>query len=281
MKTNIVSAKWLLDHIKNPNLVIIDCRFWLGQAEKGYEEYQKNHIPGAYFLDLEKDLSAPVRKHGGRHPLPSIEVFVQTLSKVGIDSSKQIIMYDDQGGAMASRLWWMLKYVGHTNAAILEEGFSNWKKKGYPTTTEIPQATYTTFVADIQENMIATMEEVKEKLGNDRVLLLDSRSEERYLGVKEEVDPVAGHIPGAILENWQNRLTEDGVWKSKEEQSKSLKRFVNTDKEIIVYCGSGVTACANILALDEIGLQPRLYAGSWSDWITYENNPVKIGEENE
>ena len=277
---NWVSAEWLKDRLHWPNLVIVDCRFQLGQPAKGSADYQLEHIPGAIYLDLEKDLSGPVGQHGGRHPLPPLDDFVQTLSRKGIDASKHVVIYDDQGGLMAARLWWMLKYAGHEQAQILAEGFTHWKEQGYPLTSDVPEPADASFEPNVREDMLVTMEEVKQKLNDPNVLLIDSRSEARYMGEHEDIDPVGGHIPGAVNENWQNRLREDGRWKSKEEQIEDLRSFIRQkDKEMIVYCGSGVSACANIIAFDEAGLRPRLYAGSWSDWISYPDNPVSKGKD--
>ncbi|MFA9556889.1 sulfurtransferase [Evansella sp. AB-rgal1] len=275
---NIVTSEELRDRVEDKSVVIVDCRFQLGEPTKGLEEFNKDHLTGALYFDLEKDLSATISKHGGRHPLPNIEKFVQLLSRVGIDSSKKVIAYDDQGGAMAARLWWMLKYVGHDNVAILNEGFSHWKKKGYPTTKEVVESEPTNFVPNIQYNMLQSKEEVMDSLNDPNVLLIDSRAEERFTGKIEPIDPVAGHIPGAVNEDWQHRLTKTGEWKSKEDLEKDLGKYRDDRKQLIVYCGSGVTACANIIALTELGLKPKLYAGSWSDWITYEENSVEVGK---
>ncbi|MDQ0255698.1 thiosulfate/3-mercaptopyruvate sulfurtransferase [Evansella vedderi] len=272
---NIVTSEWLKEKLDDTNIIIADCRFQLGQSTIGVEAYKKEHIPGAIYMDLEKDLSAPISEHGGRHPLPTVEKMVHIFEQAGISNDKKVIAYDDQGGAMAARLWWMLKYLGHEKVYILNEGFTHWKEKGYPISTVQPKLIPTSFTPDVQQQMLASMEEVKEKTSNSNVVLIDSRAEERYLGIMETVDPVAGHIPGAINEDWQNRLGENGIWLLKEEQKESLKKYKElSNKELIVYCGSGVTACANILAFHEIDLRPKLYAGSWSDWITYKDNPI-------
>ncbi|UCZ51398.1 sulfurtransferase [Bacillus shivajii] len=279
MSTNIVSTDWLNENLNNHDLVIVDCRFHLGNPSRGYEEYKIEHIPGAIYLDLEKDLSAPISTHGGRHPLPDIENMIETFSQSGIHPTKHVIAYDDQGGAMASRLWWMLKFLGHQNVAIINEGFSSWKKKGYETTKDIPKVNLVNFDADVQRDMLVTKDDVKAKIYDRNVIMVDSRSKERYLGEKEEVDPIAGHIPGAVNEDWQNRLSSTGVWKQDEELIQELATLNQANKEVIVYCGSGVTACVNVLALEEIGKKSKLYAGSWSDWITYEDTPIAKGPE--
>ncbi|MEQ6389652.1 sulfurtransferase [Bacillaceae bacterium S4-13-58] len=271
---NLVGLDWLNKHIKDPNLVVVDCRFQLGNPKKGYDDYLQDHISGSIYFDLEKDLSAPVSEHGGRHPLPAIENLVQIFSRAGIDQTKIVVAYDDQGGAMASRLWWLLKYLGHEKVYVLEENYTNWKRKEYPVSAEIRKPILTHFEPNIQDQMLVSINYVKQSINNKDVLFIDSRSNDRYQGKNENIDPIAGHIPSAKNEDWQNRITKEGRWKSQEEQEKDLGIYRNLDKEIIVYCGSGVTACVNFLALDSIGANPKLYAGSWSDWISYKDNPV-------
>ncbi|MBU9711774.1 sulfurtransferase [Evansella tamaricis] len=271
---NTISSEWLNNHLNDSNLIIVDCRFQLGQPTKGYKAFQEEHLPRAIYLDLEKDLSSPISQHGGRHPLPTVEKMVKTFSKAGIDQSKKVVIYDDQGGAMAARLWWMLKYLGHEQVFVLEEGFSHWKANGYPTSSQFSPTPETVFIPSVRKEMLVSMEEVRSKINDPDTLLIDSRSKERYTGEQEPIDPVAGHIPGAVLEDWQNRLSVNGTWKTKPLQRDSLQKYIDSEKDIIIYCGSGVTACANVLAFDEVGLKPRLYAGSWSDWITYQDNPI-------
>ncbi|RKL67687.1 sulfurtransferase [Salipaludibacillus neizhouensis] len=274
MHSNITSSEWLCNNLENEELVVVDCRFHLENANKGFEEYTKEHISGAIYLDLNKDLSGVLGEHGGRHPLPSTDDFLETLGRAGIGNDQIVVIYDDQRGAMASRLWWMLKYVGHENVHVLEEGFSHWKKRGYPVTATVLSPVPKSYTPDINEEMLVTMEDVKSMVSQKNAILIDSRSEERFLGIHEPIDPVAGHIPGAVLEEWMERTTADGRWKKKETQVKELKYYKEAGQDLIVYCGSGVTACVNILALTEAGIQPKLYAGSWSDWVSHEDNPV-------
>jgi thiosulfate/3-mercaptopyruvate sulfurtransferase len=272
---NLATADWLHQNLNHPHLVIVDCRFELGNVSKGIEEYQKEHIVGAVHLDLERDLSGLKQKHGGRHPLPDLTLFLEKLGQCGIDGSKKVVAYDDQGGVMAARLWWMLRYLGHKEVVVLREGFSGWKEKGYPTSNEVPEKLNRTFSPTIQTKMLVEMEEVKNKLADKQTILIDSRAEERYQGIVEDIDPKAGHIPSALNEFWKESLQPDGQWKSIEEQRTRLSAYLQQkDKEIILYCGSGVTACANILAFEEVGLHPRLYLGSWSDWISYPENKI-------
>lgn len=272
---NLASLEWLNNNIDHPHVVIVDCRFVLGRPTNGYQAYLQGHIPGAVYVDLEKDMSAPIGQHGGRHPLPNLQIFAKKLGDIGVDRSKKVVAYDDQGGVMAARLWWLLKYLGHEHVVVLREGYTAWKEKGYPTTSEIKQKAPTSFEANVQQHLLATMEEVREKLEEQDVMLIDSRSKERYLGQQETIDPVAGHIPGAVLEFWQDSLTAEGTWKTTTEQKERLRSYVEQqDKELIIYCGSGVTACANFVAFQEAGLQPKLYLGSWSDWISYPENKL-------
>lgn len=276
---HIVSQEWLFEHGTDPDIVIIDCRFALGQPTTGRSEYEQDHIPGAFYLDLEKDLSGPKSQHGGRHPLPEIQAFAAKLGQIGIGEHSTVVAYDDQGGAMASRLWWMLKYLGHDDVFVLDKGYTQWKKAGYPVTDEPPLEHPTSFTPNVRSEMLVGMEDVKERLGAQGTVLIDSREEKRYLGIEEPIDPVAGHIPGAKNYFWKLSLDEQGAWQEGERQAARFADLQGAD-EIIVYCGSGVTACPNVIALSEAGFsRVRLYSGSWSDWISYKDNPVAAGKE--
>ncbi|MFC4811803.1 sulfurtransferase [Paenibacillus sp. GCM10023250] len=277
--TSIVSLKWLLARLYEADLVMVDCRFQLGKPVSGREAYEASHIPGAVYLDLEKDLSAPVEEHGGRHPLPDIAQLTGTFSRAGIGNDKRVIAYDDQGGAMASRLWWLLKYLGHEEVYVLDEGFTAWKNAGFPVDAEQRVLIPSPFFATVQHNLLVEMDEVREKLGRADVTLIDSREAPRYRGEVEPLDRKAGHIPGALNRFWAEGRGAGGKWKDAEAQAARFEGL-DKDRETIVYCGSGVTACPNVLALREAGFtNVRLYAGSWSDWSSYEENPVATGDE--
>lgn len=271
----LVTPEWLYEHLKDPDLVVVDCRFDLTRPQSGKEGYRRNHIPGALYLDLEKDLSAPVGIHGGRHPLPDVDRFADRLGEVGIDRRRTVVAYDDQGGAMAARLWWMLRCLGHEAVFVLNGGYTAWTEMGYPVNDEVPRPEPTRFVPNPNRDLLVGMEEVKAWDG----LLIDSREPARYEGKAEPIDAKAGHIPGAVNRFWKENLGEDGRWKNPAEMKKEWAFALG--KQAIVYCGSGVTACANLLALHAAGItDARLYAGSWSDWISYEQNPVATGKEN-
>lgn len=271
----VVSPQWLRERLGNPELVVVDCRFELGKPDAGRKAYEQDHVPGAVYMDLEKDLSGPVGRHGGRHPLPDADALAEKLGRAGIDHTKIVVAYDDQGGAMAARLWWLLRYLGHEPVAVLDGGYQGWKEKGYPVTAERIQPSPVRFVPRIRHpEWLVDMEEVRRHRG----LLIDSRDPERYAGRFEPIDAKAGHIPGAVNRFWKNNLAEGQRWKSREELRRDFS-FIPEGERPIVYCGSGVTACANLLALHLAGREGRLYAGSFSDWISYEENPIAQGEE--
>jgi thiosulfate/3-mercaptopyruvate sulfurtransferase len=273
---HIIDLEWLKTRLDDPSIVIADCRFNLADPAEGKRKYQESHIPGAVYFDLERDLSDPVGQHGGRHPLPNPKQFAFKLGNSGIDHTKTVIVYDDQKGAMAARLWWLLRYHGHQNVAVLNGGFSEWVKKGLPVTAEISKRHSAQFVSNIHHDWIVPMAGVKNLPEGEP--LIDSRAPNRYRGETEPIDAQAGHIPGAENWFWEENL-RDGNWLS----SGELKdRFHPLSKKarVTVYCGSGVTACANILAMTHAGLKNvRLYPGSWSDWVSYPDNPVETDTE--
>ncbi|MDQ1235133.1 thiosulfate/3-mercaptopyruvate sulfurtransferase [Paenibacillus sp. SORGH_AS306] len=285
---NIVSMKWLLARLYEPDMVIVDCRFWLNDKPAGAIAYQAEHIPGAVYLDLETDLSAPVTAHGGRHPLPDVDQLALTLGKAGIHSNSRVVVYDDNKGLNAARLWWMLHYVGHEQVYVLNEGFTTWKNANFPVTSDQPVVIPTTFVPNVQPELLADVEEVRQvsqayaqtQDNASLPVLIDSREHKRYLGLEEPIDPKAGHIPGAVNYFWLD--TRHGEEDRYDDVEQLEKHFAELDKEqpIIVYCGSGVSACPNVLALNEAGYKNvKLYSGSWSDWISYEENQIAIGKE--
>ncbi|MFP5113334.1 sulfurtransferase [Bacillaceae bacterium C204] len=272
----IKDKEWLLNCLNESHVRIVDCRFSLTEPEKGKSEYLQSHLPGAVFFDLETDLSSPVQSHGGRHPMPMLTEFIAKLENAGIDENKLVIAYDYGDGAYAARFWWMLQYLGHENVYVLDGGFKGWVEEEYPVSEEIPVFEKTEFHFRIQPELMATTEEVKEvvekQLSNK--ILIDSREKKRYLGIEEPIDKKAGHIPGAINKPWMEGLSGN-YYKSVADQK---QRFVNVEpnKEIIVYCGSGVTAAPNYLALREAGFEKvKLYVGSFSDWISYAENNIE------
>jgi thiosulfate/3-mercaptopyruvate sulfurtransferase len=269
----IVTAAWLhscLSDRANQDLVIVDCRFALADPTLGQQQYQTAHLPGSHYLDLNRDLSNPVGEHGGRHPLPDPANLGEKLAAMGVNTHTLVIAYDDSRFAFAARLWWLLRYYGHDRVAVLDGGYSNWLKAGYPVTTDLPQRSQRgNFQPQPQANLIVDLAGVKVIQHSPTHLLIDSREPDRYLGKTEPIDPVAGHIPSAVNYPWQDVSTPDGFVLPIDRQQQRWAAIL-PDVEPIVYCGSGVTACANLLSLELAGIKyAKLYPGSWSDWCSY------------
>ncbi|WP_346417324.1 sulfurtransferase [Bacillus sp. MUM 13] len=257
-----------------------DCRFKLGDPVFGIGEYNKDHIPGAVYFDLERDLSGGVKKHGGRHPLPDPMAVKDKLEEYGISNSTPIIAYDSGDGQYAARFVHILLYLGHKEVYLLNGGYREWRAKGQPAETAIPVYGKSVYSIHLNHEIAASYEEVKEIAGKARedVILLDSREERRFLGKEEPIDTKAGRIPGALNEVWTHSL-EDGKYLDPDKQKDRFRSY-DPNKQIIVYCGSGVTAAANFIALKEAGFKNvKIYTGSYSDWISYEDNPVECGSE--
>ncbi|MFB6466075.1 sulfurtransferase [Cytobacillus sp. Hz8] len=274
-----VNCTWLKDQLHHDKIRIVDCRFQMGQPEAGKNAYLEEHIPGAVYFDLEKDLSSAVQTHGGRHPLPNLDSFKALLDDSGIDEETMVIAYDAGGEAYATRLWWLLNYVGHKKVAILDGGFHAWKQANLPVTHEVPSYRKTNLDIQLQEKMLADYEDIKKIAtdSNSKVILVDSRERNRYLGLAEPIDKKAGHIPGAINKVWTEGF-RDGLFKGVQEQ-KHRFQDLSSESPVIVYCGSGVTATPNFLALKAAGFSNvKLYCGSFSDWISYDDNDVATGE---
>ncbi|MBM7633340.1 sulfurtransferase [Geomicrobium sediminis] len=282
MKTqDIVTKEWLHEHLYDSQIVIADVRFDLMDESKGRKEYTIDHIPGAIHFDLKKDLSDATKpkQEGGRHPLPDVLTFVKLLERSGINEEKHVIVYDDQNGSMAGRLWWLLQYVGQQRVSILDENYTAWKNQGYPVTDAKPKLEPVSFTPSIQADLVATMEEVKQKKDLEDVCLVDARAFERFAGQVEPLDQQAGHIPGARNLFWKENINDAGTWKTKE-QLQDIYKTLKEKKEVIVYCGSGVSATANVIGMRQAGIQNvKLYPGSWSEWSSYDDNPVGTKEE--
>lgn len=270
----IVSAEWLHENLDHPQLVIVDCRFSLSSPELGRQQYAAAHIPGAFFLDLNQDLSAPPQIHGGRHPLPDLTRLAETLTAIGVRSRHEsepswVVAYDDSRLAFAARLWWLLRYLGHDQVAVLNGGFTGWQTQGYPITDKISQPRTGKFLPQPRSDWVVDVATVREQQGLPGVVLVDSRESERYRGEQEPIDPIAGHIPGAVSYPWQSVTDSSGYILDLPEQQQHWARLSPSD-QVIVYCGSGVTACVNLLSLELAGIKhSKLYAGSWSDWCSY------------
>jgi thiosulfate/3-mercaptopyruvate sulfurtransferase len=281
MYTNIMSAAELQAELQNPQLVVVDCRFDLSRPDTGRKAYVAGHIPGAFYAHLDKDLSGGRTSSSGRHPLPDPETLSETLGRWGVDAHSQVVTYDAQNGSMAAaRLWWLLKWLGHEAAAVLDGGLQAWQAASLPLSTEIPARGHAHFVPQLRNDRLVVAQELEARMRDASWRILDARSPERYAGEVEPIDPVAGHVPGAINHPFARNLTDDGHFLPKLELQKNFGHTLEqrSPDHIIAMCGSGVTAAHLLLAMEAAGLHgARLYAGSWSEWISDSSRPVATG----
>ncbi len=270
--TTILSVTELAEHLHDRNWVIVDCRHVLTNPAQGQQDYLKSHILGAVFAHLEHDLAgAIVPGKTGRHPLPDPLDLVNRLQNWGIGATTQVVVYDQVGGAFAARLWWMLRWLGHTAVAVLDGGWQGWQAAGLPCESGTSHNAPRLFIADIQPNQTVSLADVQANLHTPTFQLLDARSADRFHGENESIDPQAGHIPHALNAPFADNLTAQKTFVQPEVlRSRFQSLLGNTPIEnIVAYCGSGVTACHNLLALEIAGLSgARLYPGSWSEWCT-------------
>lgn len=257
---------------------LFDCRHDLANPDLGESEYRAAHIPGAAFAHLERDLSAPKDGTNGRHPLPDPGAFIAWLGRQGLKPEDRVACYDGANGAMAARLWWMLRWVGHEKVAVLDGGFAKWAREGRPVTSEVPRFPPTRYPARVRSDAAIDVHEVEKFLS--RSLLLDARAPARWRGESEPIDPVAGRIPGAKNRFNMDNVQADGTFKSQEALKSEFGRILgnHTPSDVVHYCGSGVAACHNLLAMEHAGLPGgKLYAGSWSEWIADPARPRERG----
>jgi thiosulfate/3-mercaptopyruvate sulfurtransferase len=278
--TTLVPTDILNQQLNNPNWIIIDCRFSLADTEAGARAYRHGHIPNARYAHLDKDLSSQITDFTGRHPLPNFSLLAKKLGAWGVTNNSQVIAYDDAGGAFAGRLWWLLRCMGHDKVAVLNGGIKQWQKQGLPITTTLPAIKPATFRAYRDDSAWLNAIQVQNGTARKSICLIDARTPERYRGEQEPIDPVAGHIPGALNRAFQLNLDSNGLFLAPEQLHKQFKQLIGTTapEQVVHYCGSGVTACHNLLAMEHAGLTgSRLYAGSWSEWIRNKNRTVAKG----
>jgi thiosulfate/3-mercaptopyruvate sulfurtransferase len=279
----LIAAADLLPHLDDADWAVFDCRFALSAPERGRREYLAAHIPGAVYAHLDEDLSGPVVPgRTGRHPLPAVEWFAGVLSRWGIAAGVQVVAYDDSGGSMAARLWWMLHWLGHEAAAVLDGGWPAWQEAGYPEASGPEQRAARTFTPHVHPDLVLSSAEVAARLHDPRTRLLDARAAVRYRGEQEPIDPMAGHIPGATSAPYPENLDAAGRFRSPEELRARFADLLGATppEGAVAYCGSGVNAGHTLLALAHAGLgMGRLYAGSWSEWIADPARPIATGEE--
>lgn len=283
--TTLVDTETLAQHLGDPNWAVIDCRFLLTDPAVGRLRYLENHIPGAIYADLDKDMSATIIPgETGRHPLPDAAVFAATVARWGIDDAVQVVAYDDAGGMIAGRVWWLLRWLGHERVAVLDGDWRAWLREGRDVRTGDEVRDPRDFTARVQSEMVISAEEIVAELGSRRLQLLDARARDRFRGENETLDAKAGHIPGARPAPYTENVDEQGYFLPPEKLRAQFAAAAQgaAGRDVVVYCGSGVTAAHNCLAMVHAGLDaPRLYPGSWSEWITDPARPIATGDADE
>jgi thiosulfate/3-mercaptopyruvate sulfurtransferase len=263
-----------------PGLAVIDCRFDLMNPAAGHEAYVKGHIPGARYADLNRDLSSSVTAHTGRHPLPAPDVFATRLGELGVGDDTQVVAYDDANSSMAARLWWMLRWLGHEAVAVLDGGFKAWVAAGGAVEPGETAACTARFTPRVDPRAVLSTTDLERALQAGTHLLVDARAAERFAGSVEPIDPVAGHVPGAVNHPFTANLGADGRFLPAAELERRWRERLagKNPGQLIAMCGSGVTACHHLLSLEAAGIPGgRLYAGSWSEWIRDPRRPVARG----
>ncbi len=276
--TTIVSTRELAAHATDAQWVVVDCRFKLADEDWGAREYQRAHIPGAAYAHLGHDLSSPANGTNGRHPLPNPDTLIDTFGRLGIANGAQVVAYDQDSGMFASRLWWLLRWMGHDSVAVLDGGFARWMSESRPTASGEHATAAKRFAGAPRAAMTTNAADVAALMDRRDTLLVDARAPERFRGETEPLDRVAGHIPGAANHFFQGNLDEHGTFRSPADLRARLSSTLagTTPDHVVCYCGSGVTACHNLLALEHAGLRgAKLYAGSWSEWSSDPARPVE------
>jgi len=278
MYTTIVATDLLASHLDD--WAVVDCRFDLQNVQWGRDQYRLAHVPGAVYASLNDDLSGALDGSNGRHPLPAIDALAATLGRLGIDRRTQVVAYDQDAGSYASRLWWLLRYLGHDAVAVLDGGWAKWAGEGRPTRSGDEDRQSTIFKPSPRAELSVGLANVMAHIGDSNRVLIDARAAERFEGRSETIDRVAGHIPGAVNHFFKQNLRPDGTMLSPETLRANFERVLGgrTAADAVMYCGSGVTACQNLLAMEHGGLRgARLYVGSWSEWSSDPSRPIETG----
>jgi thiosulfate/3-mercaptopyruvate sulfurtransferase len=280
--TTLISAAELKQHIDNPAFVILDCRAELTDPQAGAIAFASGHIPGAQHADADIALSdkspGPNGEFRGRHPLPTREAFIDTLRTWGVYPNSQVIAYDAHGGMFASRLWWMLRWVGHVSVAVLDGGMATWLAADGKMSKEISTRPRGSITLQPSVTPVVSVEQVMENLSTKKNIILDARAADRFRGENETIDPVAGHIPGAKNRFFKDNLQENGKFKDEATLGKEFAALIDDPESTILQCGSGISACHNALAMEIAGLGgAALYPGSWSEWSSDKARPIATG----
>jgi thiosulfate/3-mercaptopyruvate sulfurtransferase len=282
MEKMLITTEELAGHLDDPQWVVFDTRHDLMDAEKGRRAYAEGHVPGAFFLHTDEDLAGPKTGANGRHPLPDVRAFAERINRCGVTPATQVVAYDDLGGNFAVRLWWLLRWLGHERVALLDGGYPKWLRERRPVTKDVPPPRAGSFVPRARLGATVDAHYVDRVRNDPAIALVDARAPNRYAGEQEPIDPVAGHIPGARNRFWQDNLLPDGRFKTAERLRDEWTRWFGDAavEQSVHMCGSGVTACHNLFALELAGLgEARLYPGSWSEWCADKARPVATGPE--
>ncbi len=276
MSTTLVSSALLADRLGDPLWRVFDCRHLLNDPAAGRAAYARSHLPGAFFLHLDEDLSGPTNGRNGRHPLPDPLLLAAKLGAAGVSAETRVVAYDDSGGMFAARLWWLLRWLGHTRVAVLDGGIDQWVGEGRAVSTDVPTSTPAILKVDLRDGVVSS-DDVLAGLDAQRFRVIDARSPDRFRGENETLDAVGGHIPGAINRFFRDNLDASGHFRPAIDLRREfLALLAGIDPaQVVMSCGSGVTACHNLLAMEIAGLPgARLYAGSWSEWCSDPTRPV-------
>lgn len=278
MFRTLIAPADVAPHLADENWVIVDCRFDLADPQKGERLYLEAHVPGARYAHLDRDLSGEKTGANGRHPLPTAEQMRERFGALGVSPGKQVVVYDADTGTYAARLWWMLRFMGHDAVALLDGGFARWDREGNAVRGGREDWRPATFVGAPRESWCLTADAVQSGLNDPSRLLIDARAEERYRGENETIDKKAGHIPGAKNHFFQRNLNEDNTFRSPDELRRAWQSLLGVTKpgQVVMYCGSGVTACHNLLAMEHAGLSgAKIFPGSWSEWSADPSRPTE------
>lgn len=277
----LIGSRELAEKLDLDDWHVIDCRFYLSDAMQGRREYATGHIPGAVFMDLNEDLASAPKATTGRHPLPAVDAIAATIGRLGMANHSNVVVYDADTGAMAARCWWIFRWLGHSNVRLLDGGLAAWCGSELPLSSAIPAPTPAKFIAQPRAAAVISTDELEGLVGTDELpTVIDARDAGRFAGIHEPIDSIAGHLPGARCLPFTESLGADGQWKSRTELETLWRALLGDRRQAkwVAMCGSGVTACHLALSALEAGYpEPRLYAGSWSEWIRDNRRPVATG----